>query len=173
MAKKTIKYIDNEAFYAEMVKYKTAYDAAMKKDLQKPRISEKIGYYLLEIAKGLARHKRFVNYSYKEEMISDGLENCVKYLHNYDVSRTNPFAYFTMIMYYAFVRRIENEKKEAHGRLKLLAHIILIDQPADIMEATFHVGTADDLEMYEVLEKIDAYEAKQKKKNEKRRNSGK
>lgn len=173
MAKKTIKYLDNAAFYEEMVKYKTAYDEAIKKGLPKPRISEKIGFYLLKIAEGLGRHKRFVNYSYLSEMQGDGIENCIKYLHNYDVTRKNPFAYFTMIMYYAFVRRIEYEKKEAHGRNMLLAKIILIDQPADIMDATFHVGTADDLEMYEVLERIEQYEAKLRKKNEKRRNSGK
>ncbi len=171
--RKTTKYLDNEAFYEEMVKYKKAYDEAKKKKLEKPRISEKIGFYLIQIAKGLARHKRFVNYSFIEEMKGDGIENCVKYLHNYDITRKNPFAYFTMIMYYAFVRRIEYEKKEVHGRNVLLAKIILIDQPADIMDATFHVGTADDLEMYEVLERIEQYEAKQRKKNEKRRNSGK
>lgn len=171
--KKTVKYLDNEAFYVEMVKYKTAFDISIKKGLPKPRVSEKIGRYLMDIANGLARHKRFVNYSFIEEMKGDGMENCLKYIHNYDVRRKNPFAYFTMIMYYAFIRRIEAEKKEAHGRLTLLAKIILIDQPADIMDATFHVGTADDLEMYEVLERIEQYEAKQRKKNEKRRNSGK
>ena len=46
-------------------------------------------------------------------MISDGIENCLQYLDNFNPKTSNnPFAYFTQIIYYAFVRRIQKEKKQ-------------------------------------------------------------
>ena len=76
----------------------------------KPPIPNYLGECFLKIATHLSYKPNFVNYMFREDMISDGIENCVQYINNFDVSKTNPFAYFTQIVYYAFLRRIQKEK---------------------------------------------------------------
>ena len=108
-------YVDNEKFYQELVKYKSACKEAKKKKMEKPPIPNYIGECFLKIAKGMSNVYKFINYtnSYKDEMISDGIENCVTYMDNFDpVKYKNPFAYFSQIIYFAFLRRIQKEKKE-------------------------------------------------------------
>ena len=54
-------------------------------------------------------------------MISDGVENCLQYLDNFNPTKSNnPFAYFTQIIYYAFVRRIQKEKKQVKVKQKMI-----------------------------------------------------
>ena len=66
---------------------------------------------VFKIANGLSYRPNFINYTYRQEMISDGIENCLQYIHNFDPEKSkNPFAYFTQIIYYAFIRRIQKEK---------------------------------------------------------------
>jgi hypothetical protein len=83
---------------------------------------------LFIIAQGLATVRNFRDYSYIDEMMLDGIENCLKYIDNYDVTRMNPFAYFTQIMYYAFVRRIQTEKKQQYIKYKTYTHMMLSGQ---------------------------------------------
>ena len=88
---------------------------------EKPRISNYIGECFLKIANGLSYRPNFINYSYRQEMISDGIENCLQYIHNFDPDKSkNPFSYFTQIIYYAFIRRIQKEKKQAHIKNKMI-----------------------------------------------------
>lgn len=121
--KQTTEYVNNEKFYLEMVRYKAAVEEARKKDLPKPRPSEYIGECIMLIARKLSNHKNFIGYSnnYKEEMISDGIENCLLYIDNFDPDKTNkPFAYFTQVIYFAFIRRLQREKKQAYIKAKQL-----------------------------------------------------
>ena len=67
----------------------------------------------LKIANHLSFKPNFVNYMFKEDMISDGIENCVQYVHNFDPEKSqNPFAYFTQIIHYAFLET-DSEREEA------------------------------------------------------------
>ena len=80
-----------------------------------PPVSNYLGECFLKIANHLSYRPNFINYTYRDDMISDGIENCLQYIHNFDPEKSkNPFAYFTQIIYYAFIRRIQKEKKQTH-----------------------------------------------------------
>jgi hypothetical protein len=110
--KKSEHYVNNKDFYQALVEYNKKVNEAKEQGLPKPRITNYLGDCFLRIANHLAYKPNFVNYMFKDDMICDGIENCVQYIHNFDIERTNPFAYFTQIVYYAFLRRIAKEKKQ-------------------------------------------------------------
>ena len=119
--KKSIHYVDNAKFLEAMKEWKDQCRDAEETGDEKPRISNYIGECFLKIANGLSYRPNFINYSYKQEMISDGIENCLQYIHNFDPDKSkNPFSYFTQIIYYAFLRRISAEKKQVHIKNKLI-----------------------------------------------------
>ena len=114
-------YVDNKKLFEEMKIFKSLCKDADESGDQRPPVPHYIGECFLKIANGLSFRPNFVNYTYKEEMVSDGIENCLQYLYNFDPSKsTNPFAYFTQIIYYAFIRRIQKEKKQTHIKHKII-----------------------------------------------------
>lgn len=117
--KKSEHYIDNQQFFEEMREWKTLVNAADKAGTPHPPVTHYIGECFMKIAENLSRKPNFINYPYRDEMISDGIENCLLYAYNFDPSKSkNPFSYFTQIIYYAFLRRIQKEKKQAYIKLK-------------------------------------------------------
>jgi len=118
--KKSEHYVNNKEFYQALVVYNKKVNEAKELGLPKPRISNYLGDCFLRIANHLAYKPNFVNYMFKDDMICDGIENCVQYIHNFDIERTNPFAYFTQIVYYAFLRRIAKEKKQLEIKSKII-----------------------------------------------------
>lgn len=113
-------YIDNEKLYNEICNYRKLVQLAITEDKDKPRVPEYFGESILLIARRLSNKPQFYNYPYKEDMISDGVENCLLYMDNFDPEKSNnPFAYFTQIIYYAFLRRIQSEKKHLYIQYKL------------------------------------------------------
>jgi hypothetical protein len=119
--KKKQHYVDNKQFLEEIIKYRSAVETAKIQDKPKPRITHYLGDCFLKIATHLSYRPNFINYMYKEDMISDGVENCVQYIDNFDPAKSkNPFAYFTQIVYYAFLRRIAKEKRQMDIRDKLI-----------------------------------------------------
>jgi len=120
-AKKKQHYVDNRKFLEELVKYRKRVRIAKERGLEKPRITEYIGECFLKIATHLSYRPNFINYMYKEDMIGDGIENCVQYIDNFDPAKSsNPFAYFTQIVYYAYLRRISKEKRQMDIKDKLI-----------------------------------------------------
>jgi len=117
LAKKN--YIDNQEFLKQLKAYQKTKKKAINSGDPIPKIPDDIGICILEIARGLARRPNFSAYTFKEEMISDGIENCFQYIDNFDpkVSK-NPFSYFTQIIYYAFLRRIHSESKQTYVKFK-------------------------------------------------------
>ena len=114
-------YVNNKEFLAALIKYREDVDIAKIKDKPKPVIPRYIGDCFLKIANHLSFKPNFVNYMFKEDMISDGIENCVQYIHNFDPAKSkNPFAYFTQIIHYAFLRRIQREKRQLEIKNKIL-----------------------------------------------------
>ena len=86
-------------------------------------VTEYIGECFLKIANHLSYRPNFINYTYRDDMISDGIENCLQYMDNFDPEKSNnPFAYFTQIIYYAFIRRIQKEKKQQEVKQKMIAN---------------------------------------------------
>ena len=114
-------YVDNKKFLQEITNYRLAVEAAKRNDEEKPRITHYLAECFLKIATHLSYRPNFINYMYKEDMISDGVENCVQYIDNFNPEKSkNPFAYFTQIIYYAFLRRIAKEKRQMDIRDKLI-----------------------------------------------------
>lgn len=114
-------YIDNKEFFAEMVEWKTLVNSAEESGDPKPPVTEYIGQCFLLIAERLSTRPNFVNYPFRDEMVGDAIENCLMYASNFDPEKSkNPFAYFTQITYYAFLRIIQREKKQDTIKYKLM-----------------------------------------------------
>tara|TARA_B110000902_G_scaffold65239_1_gene77543 strand:+ start:1474 stop:2085 length:612 start_codon:yes stop_codon:yes gene_type:complete len=119
--KKNAHYIDNKEFLKAMQEWKTKCIEAEEAGEERPQVTNYIGGCFLKIANGLSYRPNFINYTYRSEMVSDGIENCLQYIHNFDPEKSkNPFAYFTQIIYYAFLRRIQKEKKQTHIKNKMI-----------------------------------------------------
>jgi hypothetical protein len=113
-------YVNNKEFHEALVEHKRKVNISKEKNIPPPVISNYLGDCFLKIATHLSYRPNFVNYMFREDMISDGVENCVNYINNFDTERTNPFAYFTQIVYYAFLRRIHKEKKQMEIKEKII-----------------------------------------------------
>ena len=119
--KKQAHYVDNAKFLQAMKDWKEACRDAEEMGEEVPPVTNYIGECFLKIANGLSYRPNFINYTYRSEMVSDGIENCLQYIHNFDPEKSkNPFAYFTQIIYYAFLRRIQKEKKQTHIKNKII-----------------------------------------------------
>ena len=119
--KRSEHYVNNKEFLAALIKHREDIEIAEIQGKDKPRIPRYIGECFLKIATHLSFKPNFVNYMFKEDMISDGIENCVQYIHNFNPEKSqNPFAYFTQIIHYAFLRRIQKEKKQLEIKNKIL-----------------------------------------------------
>ena len=119
--KRSEHYVNNKEFLAALIRYQEDIEIARLQDKPKPVIPRYIGECFLKIANHLSFKPNFVNYMFKEDMISDGIENCVQYIHNFNPEKSrNPFAYFTQIIHYAFLRRIQREKRQLEIKNKIL-----------------------------------------------------
>ena len=131
-------YVNNKEFLAAMVEYRKSVNRAKRKKQAKPPVTDYIGSCFLKIANHLSYRPNFINYTYRDDMISDGIENCLQYLDNFNPDKSNnPFAYFTQIIYYAFVRLIQKEKKQTIIKQKMIADSNYDDmtlQPGDDRE---------------------------------------
>ena len=111
--KKSEHYVDNKKFLQAMIEFKDRCNTARKKGRKDPRVTNYIGECFLKIANHLSYRPNFINYTFRDDMISDGIENCLQYLSNFNPRKSkNPFAYFTQIIYYAFIRRIQKERNK-------------------------------------------------------------
>ena len=123
MAKTTTQhhYINNQEFLAALLEHRGRVEAARAAGEPEPAISNYIGECFIKIAKHLSYKSNFINYPFKDEMISDAIENCLAVVNNFDPSKSkNPFAYFTQITFFAFVRRIQREKKQLATKFRYI-----------------------------------------------------
>jgi hypothetical protein len=158
-------YINNGDFLAALVDYKAACKESEKNNKQLPPIPNYIGECFMKIAEGLSHKPNFINYTYRDEMISDGIENCLMYFNNFDETKSkNPFAYFTQVIYFAFLRRIQKEKKQLYVKYKATEQMGILDE-YEMMES--EDGTTRQFELYDnIAEFIENFEvAKQNKKD--------
>ena len=119
--KKKVHYVNNKQFLEAIVERKLLLKEAEESDLPKPQVTNYLGECILKIANHLSYRPNFINYTYRDEMISDGIENSLQYIDNFDPEKSkNPFAYFTQIIYFAFVRRITKEKKQQKIKNRIL-----------------------------------------------------
>jgi len=119
--RKSEHYVNNKEFLDALIIYRSKVADAKEKGLPKPRITNYLGECFFKIATHLSYKPNFINYMFREDMISDGVENCVQYIHNFDPEKSrNPFAYFTQIINYAFLRRISKEKRQLEIKTKII-----------------------------------------------------
>ena len=125
--KRSEHYVNNKEFLAALIKYREDREIAEIQGKPRPIIPRYIGDCFLKIANHLSFKPNFVNYMFKEDMISDGIENCVQYIHNFNPEKSqNPFAYFTQIIHYAFLRRIQREKRQLEIKNKIMKGLVLV-----------------------------------------------
>ena len=114
-------YIDNQEFLAALLEHRERVQLAKEEGQTPPQISNYLGDCFIKIARHLSYKSNFINYSYKDEMISDAIENCLAVVNNFDPAKSkNPFAYFTQITFYAFIRRIQKEKKQLQTKYRYI-----------------------------------------------------
>ena len=124
--KKSIHYVNNADFSTAVVSYVEKVEKARKEETHIPKVPDYIAQCFLRIAEGLSHKANFIRYTYREEMVMDAVENCLKAIGNYNLEaatrtgKPNAFAYFTQITWYAFLRRITKEKKQQEIKLKYL-----------------------------------------------------
>ena len=143
-AKKNAHYIDNKEFLKAISEYREKRLEAEAAGEPKPRVTNYLGECMVKIANHLAYKANFVNYTFRDEMILDGIENCITYIDNFDPDKSkNPFAYFTQITYYAFLRRIQKEKKQLDTKYK---YIQSLDMQSLMMSEEGNEGSGEFLE---------------------------
>lgn len=119
--KKKEHYVNNKEFLEALIVYRSKVRKAKELGQDRPKVPNYIGECFLKIATHLSYRPNFVNYMFKDDMVCDGIENCLQYIDNFDPEKSsNPFAYFTQIIYFAFLRRIQKEKKQLDIKNKLL-----------------------------------------------------
>ena len=129
MKKRSIHYVNNADFSQAVVDYvKVVNDARKNRKNNIPKVPDYVAQCFLKIAEGLSHKSNFIRYTYREEMVMDGVENCLKAISNYNIEaatrtgKPNAFAYFTQIIWFAFLRRIAKEKKQQEIKMKYLTN---------------------------------------------------
>ena len=135
MARKKNNYINNKTLYGAMIHHKNEVDEAIKEGKTPPSAPRYIGESILLICNNLAKKPNFSGYTYKHDMISDGIMDCVAAIDNFNPDKTNnPFAYFTQIAWNAFLRRIQKEKKQTYIKHKNFENSFLMNELWDNSE---------------------------------------
>lgn len=161
--KKTKEYVNNADFTQALIDYKTASEEAKRLGKPKPKIPNYIGECWMKIAENFSHKPNFINYPHREEMVSDGIENCLMYFENFDPNKSkNPFAYFSQVVFYAFLRRIDKEKKQLYVKYKSTEMIGVLDEHD---QNDFEDGTSRQFQLYDNIgEFISTYEKTKKAK---------
>ena len=184
MAKrKSIHYVNNADFSQAVVEYVEKVQEAKKNKQQLPIVPDYIAQCFLKISEGLSHKSNFIRYTYREEMVMDSVENCLKAINNYNLEaatrtgKPNAFAYFTQIAWYAFLRRIAKEKKQQDVKLKYLAKsgienfvdLDTADQAAGNVISTFVDTLRDRIDKVKQVDEVydDLYKTEKRKRKSK------
>lgn len=173
-------YVNNAQFSQAIVDYVVVLNEAKKTQEPLPKVPDYVAMCFLKICEGLSHKSNFVRYSYRDEMVMDAVENCLKAVENYDIEaatrtgKPNAFAYFTQISWYAFLRRIEREKKQQDIKMKYIEQSgienFLDNELGDAQSASVAAAFVDSLrnKIDEIKEK-DSFWKEVVKKERKRR----
>lgn len=120
-------YVNNRDFSNAVVEYVRSVKEAEANGTEIPKVTDYVATSFMKIAEGLSHKSNFIRYTYRDEMVMDAIENCLKAIHNYNIEAAtrsgnpNAFAYFTQICWYAFLRRIAKEKKQQDIKMKYIS----------------------------------------------------
>ena len=124
--KEKAHYVNNKEFSQAVMDYAVECRDCREKEKQVPKVTDYIARCFIKISEGLSHRPNFVRYTYREEMVMDAVENCLRAIGNYKIEtatrtgKPNAFSYFTQICYYAFIRRIMKEKKQQDIKFKFI-----------------------------------------------------
>jgi hypothetical protein len=166
--KKTIHYVDNKKFLDEMLKSKETCKEFGDDKKSFPSIPDYIGECFMKIAERLSYRPNFVNYAFRDDMVADGIENCVQYAYNFNPERSNnPFSYFTQIIYYAFIRRIQKEKKHLYIKYKAIHEKSLLSDNVELSKhgEDFNQTTISEDQKAKLYKFIENFEESKNKKS--------
>ena len=156
-------YVNNEDFLQAMIDFKESCELAKVAGKPRPMIPDYIARCIMMIAEKLSRKPNFYSYTFREDMVGDAIKNCILYIENFDPSiGKNPFAYFTQIIYFAFIQRINKERKQLYVKYKSTESLsILGDYEQFELSEMDGEGEGRQFELYEnISEFIDNYEEK-------------
>ena len=167
-------YVNNAEFLQAIINYKQECEEAENSGDDIPTIPNYIGECIYRIATRLASRPNFSGYSYKDDMISDGLENAIQALGNFDPEKSNnPFAYFTQIIWYAFLRRIDKEKKQLYIKHKVVENSVIQGTAVEKNDGDSGDAAFIDLNNSYITDFVRTYEANiEKKRNAKEKKKG-
>lgn len=121
-------YVDNKQLYEALVAWQKDLRKATRKKLPKPQLPDYVAECMMKMANRLSQKAGFVNYTFREDMVGDALESCLRYIHNFDPDKsTNAFAYITQIIHNAFIRRIQKEQKQLYVKMIIVDNADFID----------------------------------------------
>lgn len=168
---KKAHYVDRKEFYDNLVKHFENCKKAEENGEKEPVLPNYIAEAFMKIAEGLSHQSYYIGYSFREDMVADAVENCLRYYRNFDTDKyDNPFAYFTQISKYAFYRRIAKEKKELYRKYKLAQFQGILDEQNQFDPET---GGSVQFELYDNLsEFIKNYEDAKTRKNAEKKAKG-
>jgi DNA-directed RNA polymerase specialized sigma24 family protein len=155
-------YVDNNKFLESMIEYKRACLEAEDSGEKKPQIPDYVARCILMIAEKLSSKPNFHSYTFREEMVGDGIKNCIMYIDNFDPEKSsNPFAYFTQIIYYAFIQRINRERKQLYIKYKSSQEVALMGEYELQEDFSNEDHRPNQVELYEnINEFVENYEQK-------------
>ena len=183
--KQNVHYVNNAEFSQAVVDYVTTVNEARDKNKQLPIVTDYIASCFLKIAEGLSHKSNFSRYTYREEMVMDAVENCLKAINNYNLEtatrtgKPNAFAYFTQISWFAFLRRIAKEKRQQDVKLKYLeksgieqfVDLDLADEAAGAVISTFVDSLKDRIDKVKQVDTVFDTIYKEEKKKKRTRNA--
>ncbi len=168
-------YVNNQRFFEEIQIHREKYLKSVELGTSPPDLSDYIGECFMLIAERLSHRPNFINYAFKDDMISDGIENCLQYVNNFDPEKSkNPFSYFTQIIYYAFLRRIQKEKKQLYIKYKTIDKNRFLEDNVDYVDSDRVTSATDQVTMdkfSEIYDFIESFEQYKKKKTKRRENA--
>jgi hypothetical protein len=142
-------YVDNAKFLAAIVEHRRKCDEAAAAGKEPPRLNNYIGRCIMQIAEGVARRPNFSGYTYRDEMIGDAVENCIKYFNSFDPNKSkNPFAYFSQTCFYTCIRRLKVEKAESNLRSEIIKNTGIMHQFAELQSHDDNTGYEHEMQQY-------------------------
>ena len=168
-------YVDNKKFLAAMIEFRNEVQHCEAEGKPRPMVPMYVAECIMKIATHLSYKPNFVNYSFRDEMIADGIENSLQYIDNFNPEKSqNPFAYFTQIIYYAFLRRIQKEKKHLYSKYKLSEHMNIFGETTDRQSHDYGINYDDGIKYNEWTEEymaefVENFEENKRRKKKKRK----
>ena len=131
--KDSVYYVDKEHFTRCVIAEAREIRTAIANGDELPQISDYVAECIFKICTKLSNSGKFRSYTFLEEMVGDSIVDCVAAVKNFDPEaktrsgKPNAFGYFTQVAWFAFLRRINTEKKQWAKQNKIRSTLTVHD----------------------------------------------